>query len=372
MKRIFSELKAQETKEGHVTIEGWANKPVVDDVGDKMAFDKVDLNRFKRNPIMFFNHDRDMPIGKWLEWKVSDAGLWVKGLVSNSKDPAISYIRDLVKEGILKTLSIGFEPKDEQLNREAGYNEIKEWRLNEVSVVTLPANIEAEFSLAKMLASAKTLDEARSIVKAAQEDPMPADPKNPDNSDPKEPTEDEMKSAFQDCVSAKIPKLIQEGKPQQQAVAIAMSMCREEGKCDVTIMSQAMFDFADNVASEAAKECNPKKPKEEKAQPGTPPATPMPQPSDDPTNFGNPYMDLMKSSLALLGKISEQLASMNQMLIRILEKEDETSNTEGENPVNPPQPSNGQGSSEQVAQKDLEKIKEIHERISNIVKDLKL
>ena len=60
-------------------IEGWANKAVVDDVGDCMVFTdaSVDFERFEKNPQMFFNHDRDYTVGRWNEWKVVPGeGLW--------------------------------------------------------------------------------------------------------------------------------------------------------------------------------------------------------------------------------------------------------------------------------------------------------
>jgi HK97 family phage portal protein len=49
----------------------------------------------------------------------------------------------------------------------------------------------------------------------------------------------EMKDALGDCVSDKIPKLIDEGYPQDQAVAIAYSMCSEGKSIEAAIRSLA-------------------------------------------------------------------------------------------------------------------------------------
>jgi HK97 family phage prohead protease len=223
MKRIWNEIKSVKAEDGGaVSIEGWANKAVVDDVGDLMDFSAVDMKRYEKNPILLYNHDRNLPIGKVVEAKVEKDGLWVKALISNSKDVVVSYVRDLVKEGILKTFSIGFEPKKE--DRKDGVNVIKEWRLNEISIVTLPANIEAEFALAKSLGEAKSLDEARALVLKAMEPPPPPTPPEGEEDKPenKEPT-DEAKNAFQECVSAKIPKLIEEGRACVERKASAPS-----------------------------------------------------------------------------------------------------------------------------------------------------
>lgn len=40
--------------------------------------------------------------------------------------------------------------------------------------------------------------------------------------------------AFQRCVANKIPKLLNEGKTREQAIAIAISMCKEDGKCELS------------------------------------------------------------------------------------------------------------------------------------------
>jgi HK97 family phage prohead protease len=399
LKKLFTEFTIGKAADSgtDVVIEGWANKAVVDDVGDLMKFDNVDLGRYKKNPILLYNHDRNLPIGRVIEIKVSEAGLWVKAVISNSSDQIVSYIRDLVKEGILKTFSIGFEPKEENYNRAEGYNVISKWRLNELSIVTLPANIDAEFALAKSLGEAKDYQEARAMVLKALEGEKSTEPKVTDTTEnqkevcsecgkepcecqkPKEGeesgegenTEDEeakKKAAFQECVQSKIPKLIEEGKPEEQAVAIAMSMCREEGKCDISYMSSEMF----SLAMETAKGC--KKPKKEDGtepeptgegekglKQDQPPQVAAPVQAADPASeFGSPYIGLMQSQLAMMGKISTQL----ETIAKLLEKEEQVGeNDNGSNPSLPPE--NGEASA-----KGLAKLAEIHGRVSAMVKDL--
>lgn len=371
MKKIFNEFKSLE-KGDDVVIEGWANKAVVDEVGDLMNFEDVDMSRFKKNPIIFFNHDRSLPIGKATETKITPEGLWIKAKISKSDNPIVSYVRDLVKEGILKTFSIGFDPKEQQINRSEGYNEITKWKLNEVSVVTLPCNVDAEFQLSK----AKSLDEARDMVKQfieenkkAEQGPVNKPEENVENSEDLEgfkenqPSEDQIKNAFQECVQNKIPKLIEEGRDQEDAVAIAMSMCRDENKCDISLMSSEAFTLARKIASDfiaSKQENDDKKPEEnpeEKKEVEV--STPVSQPSDDPSNFGSPYIDLLKSQLALLGKISEQIGSTNALLENMIKVEN---NNESEViPTTPVQVEDN---------KDLTCVSEIKGRIENILKEL--
>jgi len=355
--RISNEIKSIKSEDdASVTVEGWANKAVIDDVGDLMNFEGLDMRRYKRNPILLYNHDRNLPVGKVIESKITPEGLWVKARISNSADKVVSYVRDLVKEGILKTFSIGFDPIDEQ--GKDGFNEITKWRLNEISIVTLPANIEAEFSLAKSLQEAKTYDEAKALVMKAMEGEMQEDEVVKPENDQQKPENDEQKpeeqkDAFQECISAKIPKLIEEGRAQDEAVAVAMSMCREEGKCDVSVMTKEAFEFARALAKDCAE---PKEPEEKSAEQV---ATPVPQPSNDSTNFGSPEMDLLKSQLALLGKISEQLGSMTALLA----KQEEIVENKPENPEAPVQV-------QETGAKELDDVAEIKKRIDGIVKSL--
>lgn len=269
--------------DGRVIIEGFANKAITDSIGDYMVASGAKLERFQQNPIMFFNHDRDYPIGKITAVKQDDEqGLWVRGEISNSDDPKIKFVRDLIKEGILKTFSIGYNELN-ATRQQDGSRKVTDWELHEVSVVTIPMNQASTFSLAKHLEN-KDYEGALKMIKKAIGDQLPPaqnpsaeEPEDDDDNEPCEdcgnapctcekppmntdednvpasippvkpenennPNEDESAkaTAFEQCVSAKIPKLIDEGKPQDQAVAIAISMCREEGKCSIQPNDDAM------------------------------------------------------------------------------------------------------------------------------------
>lgn len=377
--KLNTEIKAINNN-GVVTFEGWANPSTIDDVGDLMKFDKVDMRRYDKNPILFYNHDRNLPVGRVTEKKITPQGLWVKGEMSKSSDALISCVRDLVAEGILKTFSIGFDPiKEVEKN---GVNEITEWRLNEISIVTLPCNVDAEFALTKQLSN-KSYEEIKAMVtKAVTDGNKPEDEpagENPptdkpvDNPPPPaEPDEDEIKKkkgVMEDCISEKIPKLISEGKPQAQAVAIAMSMCSAEGKCSVELMTPEFFAKAEEIAKACAPSTDPKKP-DEKAAPENI-TVPVSQPSNDPTNFGNPFMEVAKTGIALLGMISEQLKAVNATLIAQgkIENENENNTTTPPPATQPPTQQPGQNEEEQKAHAA---ILAIQKRISNTVKELNL
>ncbi len=106
-------------------------------------------------PKMFFNHQWDLPIGKWTVAKEDEFGLWVEGEltpgVARSDD-----VRAALKHGTLDGLSIGgMLKKDDYDELPAGGRSIRKWsRLMEVSPVVFPADGNARIDLA----SVKSMD----------------------------------------------------------------------------------------------------------------------------------------------------------------------------------------------------------------------
>jgi HK97 family phage prohead protease len=156
-KKIFGEfdLRSLEAAEKDlnnsksVYIEGFANKAVVDRGNDLIPPEAWKTEEFERNPIIFFNHDRNMPIGKAIKVQVTTEGLKIKVKISKSKAQPMPYIRDMIREKILRTFSVGFDPMDSEEKREDGVNVIRSANLLEVSVVSIPMNQESDFNLSK-------------------------------------------------------------------------------------------------------------------------------------------------------------------------------------------------------------------------------
>lgn len=146
-KAIIGLFKAQDSGKG-VVIEGWANKAVIDRGGDIIPKSAWNVENFKKNSIILFNHDKNFPIGKAVAIEARDEGLYVKAKISGSADPGISRIRDLIKEGVLNAFSVGFDSTDE-IKSADGYNEIKAAELFEISVVSIPMNQDSLFSTTK-------------------------------------------------------------------------------------------------------------------------------------------------------------------------------------------------------------------------------
>ena len=137
-----------ETEDGGIDIKGSASTNALDRAGDVIeaeAWTKGGLENFKGNPIILFNHNYDKPIGRATGLEVTDSGLEISAKISK----AAGDVRDLVKDGVLGAFSVGFRVKDADYMAETDGYKIKDAELFEVSVVSVPCNQGATFSVAK-------------------------------------------------------------------------------------------------------------------------------------------------------------------------------------------------------------------------------
>jgi len=137
-----------EDDDGGLDIKGSASTNHVDRAGDTIESSpwmKGGLDNFKNNPVILFNHNYDRPIGRAKEIKVTENGLELTARISKSAGD----VKDLIKDGVLGAFSVGFKVKDAEYITETDGYKIKDAELFEVSVVSVPCNQAAVFSLAK-------------------------------------------------------------------------------------------------------------------------------------------------------------------------------------------------------------------------------
>ena len=152
MNKIFnltSTFKSHEVEDGSVMIRGMASTNDFDRAGDTISPDawaKGGLKNFENNPIILFNHDYNKPIGRATGLKVTPSGLELEAKISKSAPEGVC---ELVKDGVLGAFSVGFRVKDADYLSETDGYKIKDAELFEVSVVSVPCNQAATFSLAK-------------------------------------------------------------------------------------------------------------------------------------------------------------------------------------------------------------------------------
>ena len=167
MKKIFHWTNTFKTlgedEDGSVNIRGLASTSSLDRAGDVINHDawtkSGGLNGFKQNPVILFNHNYDRPIGRATSMEVSKEGLELGAKISKSAGD----VTNLIKDGVLGAFSVGFRVKDAEYNEETDGFEIKDAELFEVSVVSVPANQTAMFSLAKSFDSMKEYQEFKNL-----------------------------------------------------------------------------------------------------------------------------------------------------------------------------------------------------------------
>lgn len=150
MKKVFwlnSQIAKAHEDGDQLIIKGYASTNDKDRVGDVIlpdAWAKGGLENFKKNPVILFNHDYNQPIGRATQVEVDDKGLKLTAVISKE---ASQY--GLIKDGVLSTFSVGFLVKDADYNEKTDGFVIKDAELLETSVVTVPCNQDATFSLSK-------------------------------------------------------------------------------------------------------------------------------------------------------------------------------------------------------------------------------
>ena len=121
----------------------------VDRMGDVIDADGWQLKHFKAHPIALFNHDKDQIIGKWADVRVEKGQLLGRlELAAEGTSPLVDTVRKLVEQDILRAVSVGFRPLEQQpLTKDAdkyfGPFRFMKSELLECSLVAVPANPNA-------------------------------------------------------------------------------------------------------------------------------------------------------------------------------------------------------------------------------------
>lgn len=173
VKHVDFEFETKE-KGKRLIIGGMANANVPDRMGERVEPRGMNLKNYQKNPVILYNHGHDMafgtmPVGKALDVKLDDKGIYIEAEISQSKSDKITAIRDLVRDGYLKTFSIGFNPLAwaEEDDMDAGKKVlvITEAELIENSVVPIPMNQDSTFGvLSKKYDPSKLNNQAKSIL----------------------------------------------------------------------------------------------------------------------------------------------------------------------------------------------------------------
>lgn len=126
------------------------------DIIQKGAFAKTIAEDFDRIKILSQHESYDLPIGKPLELREDEKGLYIKGKISNTSKGR--DILTLMRDGVLNELSIGYDAVAVEFDGKTGIRYLKEIKLWEVSIVTWAMNDQAKIDDVKSLAEELSLE----------------------------------------------------------------------------------------------------------------------------------------------------------------------------------------------------------------------
>jgi len=131
---------------GDRTVRFTASTATEDRDGDIVEPRGIDTTNFEQNPVILFAHDnRELPVGKGVNYGVQGREFFVD--VRFAETDKADDVYQLVRDGFLNAVSIGFIPKETVSREDADGLRFEEVELLEVSVVPVPSNPDATVSL---------------------------------------------------------------------------------------------------------------------------------------------------------------------------------------------------------------------------------
>jgi len=140
---------------------------VVDRVGDIVAAGAFNKSlrawtKSKKLPRMFWQHDSCEPLGVFTAMTEDAKGLIVEGQLALGTQRG-REARELIKMGALDSLSIGYRPVKWKYDESTDIRTLTEIDLVEVSLVSMPANEQAEIASVKSITSMEPHEQKREL-----------------------------------------------------------------------------------------------------------------------------------------------------------------------------------------------------------------
>ena len=142
------ETKALSKKTKSIKIAGYANTTTKDRSNDVVTAEAwaKGIDNYRKNPVLLYQHKHDCPIGRVENIRVDRKGIHVEAAVSEAAEKNHG-VQTLIKDGALKSFSVGFRVKDGKYNNQDDSMLITDVEFLEISVVSVPCNQESLFSI---------------------------------------------------------------------------------------------------------------------------------------------------------------------------------------------------------------------------------
>ena len=167
---VYSPLTVEKNtkKKKGLKIAGYANTTDKDRAGDivtAQAWAKG-VDYYRKNPVLLYQHDHSKPIGRVEKISVDRKGIFVEAYVSDAAE-RLHGVQTLIKDGALKSFSVGFKVKDGRYDRSSDSTTITDVELHEISIVSVPCNQESLFSVKKSFESNSDYENFKKSLKEA-------------------------------------------------------------------------------------------------------------------------------------------------------------------------------------------------------------
>lgn len=142
-KSVVGEFKQVEGIER--AIEFVISRDSVDRDNDTIKQSGWDLTNFLKNPVVPFAHDyHSLPVARAVQTHiVGDRTLSTSQFATREMYPFADTVYQMVKGGFLNAVSVGFRPKNHEVNKDRGGIDFLAQELLEYSVVPIPSNPQA-------------------------------------------------------------------------------------------------------------------------------------------------------------------------------------------------------------------------------------
>lgn len=144
MNRAYSVIDFRSVDDEKRIIEGIASTPEIDSYRTILEPEGAE---FKLPLPVLYQHNSRQPIGKVVDAKVTKNGIRVR--IQLAKSGVAEFIDEawaLIREGLVRGLSVGFDPIEETFDKSFNGIRYLKWRWLELSTVTIPANTEANMT----------------------------------------------------------------------------------------------------------------------------------------------------------------------------------------------------------------------------------
>lgn len=148
----LAEVDADGTFAGYASLFGALD--LGRDIVERGAFARSIRARGAAGIRMLYQHDPGEPIGRWIEIREDERGLFVRGQLAGGVARAREVL-SLMKDGALDGLSIGFRAVRARADARSGVRHILEADLWEISVVTFPMQPGARVERVKGFAAGR-------------------------------------------------------------------------------------------------------------------------------------------------------------------------------------------------------------------------